>query len=69
MKAIVVVFVPNKNGEASPDKTLVAQGRSASLARVVSGRDPRAVSRLTIADKTPAPFWTWFIENPRRLRA
>jgi hypothetical protein len=69
MKAIVVVLLPNQNGDASPDNTLVAQERSASLAPVVLGRDARAVSRLAIADKTPAPFWTWFIENPRALRA
>jgi hypothetical protein len=69
MKAIVVVFMPNQNGEASADKALVAQGRIAPSAPVVSGRGARAVSRLEIADKTPAPFWTWFIENPRALRA
>jgi len=66
MKAIVVVFMPNPNGEASPDQTLVAQERRASSATVVSDPGTRAISRLAIADKAPAPFWTWFIENPRR---
>jgi hypothetical protein len=69
MKTIVVVFMRNQNGEVSADKTLVAQERSLSPAPVVSGRGARTVSRLAIADKTPAPFWTWFIENPRASRA
>ena len=69
MKAIVVVFMPNQNGESSPDNTLVVQERNASPVPVVSGPGARTVSRLAIADKTPAPFWTWFIENPRGSRA
>jgi hypothetical protein len=67
MKAIVVVFMRNQNGEASAE--LVVQERTASPAPVVSGQGARTLSRLAIADKTPAPFWTWFIENPRALRA
>jgi hypothetical protein len=69
MKAIVVVFVSNQNGEAAPDKTLIAQERNASPAPLVFGGGAKIVSRLAIADKTPAPFWTWFVENPRALRA
>jgi hypothetical protein len=69
MKAIVVVFMSNRNGDASADKTLVAHDKGGRPTPLAAERGARTVSRLALADKTPTPLWTWFIENPRTLRA
>jgi hypothetical protein len=66
MKAIVIVFMPARDGEISPTQTTAMQDSSASRLPIDLDQGPKAFPRLTIPDTTPAPFWTWFIENPRR---
>jgi hypothetical protein len=66
MKAIVIVVMPPPDGEMSPAQTTAMQDRTAARSPSDFDRGARGFSRLTIPDRTPAPFWTWFIENPRR---
>jgi hypothetical protein len=50
MNAILIVVMPGSENRAP-------EARAAALPRVAV---------LPVNDKAPPPFWTWFIENPRR---
>jgi hypothetical protein len=66
MKAIVIVFMPPRDGEISPAQKTAMQHGTASRSPIDLDRGSKAFPPLTTPDRTPAPFWTWFIENPRR---
>jgi hypothetical protein len=69
MKAIVIVFMPARNGATAPEQSLAVGRDRVSLTQARSEVAPSSFPRLPETDQTPAPFWTWFIENPRALRA
>jgi hypothetical protein len=68
MKAIAVVFIPARNGHVSPEAALgLAPSGPLEQRPVVNGGN-NGVQPL-LRDQRPPPFWTWFIENPRRRSA
>jgi len=69
MKAIVIVFMPARNGATAPEQSLAVRGTGLSLAQARSEVAPSNFPQLPDSDQAPAPFWTWFIENPRAFRA
>jgi hypothetical protein len=68
MKAIVVIFV-RTNDVKLPAAQSLAPSIGASLQRVaVVGSDKtNGADKSTIHNGSAAPFWTWFIENPRPI--
>jgi hypothetical protein len=65
MKAMVVVFSPASNGHVSPEAALgLNRGGPLEQLPVLTGGN-YGVRQLK-RDQGPQPFWTWFIENPRR---
>jgi hypothetical protein len=61
MKAIMIVFRPAPDRQASPQQMLTATARE----------KPRPLANFDRSDcvQTPPPFWTWFVENPRPLQS
>ena len=68
MKAIVIVFVPGQNGAEVPEQSLAVRSADISSALGRSEIAPTNFSQLPDRNQSPAPFWTWFIENPRLTR-
>jgi len=68
MKAIVVILVRTRDVKLPAGQSL-AVSINASLQRVgVAGADKtNQVDKSTIHNGSAAPFWTWFIENPRPI--
>jgi len=68
MKAIVVIFVRTHDVKLSAGQSL-AISISASLQRaaVVGADKTNTADKSTIHNRSSAPFWTWFIENPRPI--
>ena len=68
MKAIVVVFSAVCNGHAAPEPTLgPISNEPLPQLLVLKGGNEHVPS--VQRDHSPPPFWTWFIENPRRRSA
>jgi hypothetical protein len=65
MKAIVIVFMPSRYGQVSSEQTTSRDNRAGGL-EVVSYGPKTDLPRLSKSDQTTPPFWTWFVENPRR---
>jgi hypothetical protein len=59
MNAIVIVFMPARDSQPLPEQT---------AARSVADLLPASASFAASPelDQHTPPFWTWFIENPRR---
>lgn len=66
MKAMVVVFSPACNGQEPSEQPIVSRQNGAAKLEVASDRLETDLPRLSDGDQTTPPFWTWFIENPRR---
>ena len=66
MKAIVIVFMPSRYGQVSSEQTASRDTSSGAL-QVVSDEPKTELARLSNSDQTIPPFWTWFVENPRRV--
>jgi hypothetical protein len=68
MKAIVVILVRTRDVKLPAGQSL-AISISASLRGVgVVGADKiNRADKSTIHNGSAAPFWTWFIENPRPI--
>ena len=62
MNAIMVVFIPRRNGQRLTEQpALVSNGEIASRSlTLIDGRE-----RLAEPFQQPPPYWTWFVENPR----
>ncbi len=61
MKAIVVVFAPTRD-DITPIHRLKRRVN-------VCVRKANRSLKLSAPDQVMPPFWTWFIENPRRFGA
>ena len=69
MKAIVIVFMPPRNGQV-PSEALVSAAPDRSSKPRPNSADANANRpQLSNGDQTTAPFWTWFVENPRLCNA
>jgi hypothetical protein len=66
MKAIVVEFTPVWSGWAPAEKMAVGRPDGTSRLKIDSDRPKTDLPQFSYGGETP-PFWTWFIENPRRL--
>jgi hypothetical protein len=64
MNAIVFVVMP-----ASDSQRLAEQVVDLLPTGGASNHTKANVSTTSEVDQTPPPFWTWFIENPRRCDA
>jgi hypothetical protein len=68
MKAIAVVVIAARNGHVSSEAALgLAPSGPLQQMPVLNGED-NGVHPLA-RDQGSPPFWTWFIENPRRRSA
>jgi hypothetical protein len=67
MKAIVAGFTPALSGWTS-EKAVALLPIGSSRAKTDSDRPKANLPRHSDGDHGTAPFWTWFIENPRRAR-
>jgi hypothetical protein len=67
MKAIVVEFTPVWSGWASPETAAAARLNDSSRLKTDSDRPTAGVPQFSDGDHGTPPFWTWFIENPRRV--
>jgi len=66
MKANVVEFSAFFGGWATPEKSAAARLAGISRSKPDSDRPEADLLEHAGGDHGPAPFWTWFIENPRR---
>ena len=68
MKAIVVILVRTRDVKLPAGQSL-ASPISASLQEVavVDTDKTNRADKSTIHNGSAAPFWTWFIENPRPI--
>jgi hypothetical protein len=68
MKAIVVILVRTRDVKLPAGQSL-AISISASLHAVaaVDADKTNRADKSTIHNESAAPFWTWFIENPRPI--
>ena len=68
MKAIVVIIVRTPDVKLPAEQSL-AISISASLqgVAVVGADKANGADKSTIQNGSAAPFWTWFIENPRPI--
>jgi hypothetical protein len=69
MKAIVVEFTPVWSGWTSPEKAGAGSSADSSRLKTDSARPQAGLPQLSDGDHGTPPFWTWFIENPRRVSA
>jgi hypothetical protein len=69
MKTIVVELTPVWSGWASPEKAAAARPNGSSRLKTDSARPQADLPQLSDGDHGTPPFWTWFIENPRRVSA
>ena len=69
MKAIVAEFAPVSSGWASPEKATARRLDGSSQLKTDSERPKADIPQLSDGDHGTPPFWTWFIENPRRISA
>jgi hypothetical protein len=67
MKAMVVVFSPACNGQEPSEQSIASRHNGAAKLEVASDRPKTDLSRLPNDDQKTPPFWTWFLENPRRV--
>jgi hypothetical protein len=68
MKAIVVIFVRTRDVKLLAGQSL-AISISARLqgVSVVDADKTNRTDKSTLHNGSSAPFWTWFIENPRPI--
>jgi hypothetical protein len=66
MNAIVVELMPGSSGWTSPKKVLPGLSDATSRSKTDSDRPKADLPQLSDGDHGTPPFWTWFIENPRR---
>ena len=69
MKAIVAEFAPVWSGWASPEKAAVVRPNGSARLKTDSDGPKADIPQLSDGDHGTPPFWTWFIENPRRISA
>jgi hypothetical protein len=62
MKAIVVVFVPTPQFGISAAKHPLQPRMGLTVPEINDG------AKAPLREKAKAPYWTWFIENPRVYR-
>lgn len=64
MKAFVAEFMPVWSSWVSPEKAAGERRNGKTDSNI-----PKAdLPQLSDGDHGTAPFWTWFIENPRGLK-
>jgi hypothetical protein len=69
MNAIVIVFTPGHDAQPVTEQVTAARMVGPLPPPATDSDNTRADRRQTSnRDQTPPPFWTWFIENPRRSR-
>jgi hypothetical protein len=66
MNAIVAGFTPVFSGWTSPEKAVAGLPDGSSQSKTDSDRPEADPPKLSDGDHGTPPFWTWFIENPRR---
>jgi hypothetical protein len=69
MKAIVVEFTPVWSGWASPETAAAGRSDGSSRLKTDSARPQVELAQVSDGDHGTPPYWTWFIENPRRVSA
>jgi len=69
MNAIVIVFIPRiaGDGKSSGEEPFAIATIDQSSPNYVSNAP--ATTDSSVRAHSAAPFWTWFIENPRSRRA
>jgi hypothetical protein len=65
MKAIAVEFTSARSRWVPPEQAVVDRPHGSRL-KTDFGRPETDLRQLSDGDQRTAPFWTWFIENPRR---
>lgn len=68
MKAIAVEFTPVWGGWAPPEKVPTAGPNGNARMKAGSDTPNPNVPQFSDGDYGTPPFWTWFVENPRRCR-
>jgi hypothetical protein len=69
MKAILIVFMPGQNGQAVVEQSLALRSTGISQLPIDLNHAQNRFRQLQQSEERTAPFWTWFIENPRQARA
>jgi hypothetical protein len=69
MKAIVIVFTLAMNGQGSSEALVPAALETMSKRQPKSPAANANRAQLSNGERTTAPFWTWFVENPRPSNA
>jgi hypothetical protein len=67
MKSNVAEFSPVWSGWALPEKTADARPNGSSRLKPDSERPETNLPGHSDGNHGTPPFWTWFIENPRRV--
>jgi len=69
MNAIVIVLVPTPEGQPSTEQAGAVPGLEIWQWRVDQDNGNAGLRETSSRQETAPPFWTWFIENPRRCGA
>ena len=69
MNAIVIVLAPTPDGQPSTEQAGAVPGLEVWQWRVEQGKGEARFLDPSNRLQPPAPFWTWFIENPRACDA
>jgi hypothetical protein len=68
MKATVVIFVRARDVKLPAGQSLaISISKSSQRIAVVDADKTNRTDKSTIHNGSSAPFWTWFIENPRPI--
>ena len=65
MNAIMIVLVPAHNGQSLTEQAGSMPGLEIWQCRIDRGTGNTDRNETSSRPPSPAPYWTWFVENPR----
>jgi|GEM_PF-2055820 len=66
MDAIVIVFIPPRDSRLLPEQALGVRHLETWQGNISWQSAKVDLRKTSSRDDEAPPFWTWFIENPRR---
>jgi hypothetical protein len=69
MNALVILLVPTPDGQPSTEQAGAVPALEVWQWRADQNKGKAGFLDSSSRQQTPPPFWTWFIENPRRCGA